>query len=233
MALFETLYGKRCRTPLCWSKLDERHVVGPDLILEAEEKMKLISDKLKAAFDRQKSYANLKRCDIEFQVRDQMFFKVSPWKKVLRFKRKRKLSLRFIGPYEVIERIKPVLYRLRLPTKLERIHNVLHVSILKKYRSDPSHIILVEEIEVRPDLTYEEEPIEILSCDVKVLRNKTIPLEKVLWRNHKTKDATWETEDAMRHQYPYLFGSGNFDDKILFKGGELSHPKNRVSRNGH
>ena len=101
-----------------------------------------------------------------------------------------KLSPRFIGPYEVIEKVGPVAYRLAFPLELERIHNVFHVSILRRYRSDPSHVVLSETIELRLDLTYEEEPVEILARKVKELRNKKILLVKVLWRNHKTAEAT-------------------------------------------
>ncbi|XP_052878851.1 uncharacterized protein LOC128285388 [Gossypium arboreum] len=156
VAPFKALYGRRCRTPLCWFELDERHIVGPELIQETEE-----------------------------NVRDGVFLKVSPWKKVLRFKRKGKLGLIFIGPYKVIETIEPVAYRLRLLTKLEHIHDVFYMSKLKKYRSDPSYIFPIKEIEVRSDLTYEKELIKILAREIKLLCNKSIPLVKVLWRNNK------------------------------------------------
>ena len=98
----------------------------------------------------------------------------------MRFRKKGKLSPRFIGPYEVIEKVGPVAYRLALPPDLEKIHNVFHVSMLRRYRSDPSHIVSSETIELRPDLTYEEEPVEILAQEVKELGNKRIPLVKVL-----------------------------------------------------
>ena len=112
----------------------------------------------------------------------------------MRFGKRGKLSPRFIGLYEVIEKVGPVAYRLALPPDLENIHNVFHVSMLRRYRSDPSHVVSSETIELRPDLTYEEEPVEILAREVKELRNKKIPLVKVLWRNHKTEEATWESE---------------------------------------
>ena len=119
-----------------------------------------------------------------------MFLKVSPWKKVMRFGKNGKLSPRFIGPYELIEKVGPVAYRLTLPPDLEKIHNVFHISTLRRYRLDPSHVVYSETIELRPDLTYEEEPAEILASEVKELRNKKISLVKVLWRNHKTGEAT-------------------------------------------
>ncbi|KAL5758805.1 hypothetical protein ACOSP7_021416 [Xanthoceras sorbifolium] len=99
----------------------------------------------------------------------------------------------------------PVAYRLALPPELEKIHNVFHVSMLKRYRSDPSHRVQAESIEIRPDLTYEEEPVQILDREIKELRNKRVPLVKVLWRNHNVEEATWESEETMRQQYPQLF----------------------------
>ncbi len=123
----------------------------------------------------------------------------------MRFGRKGKLSPCFIGPYEVLERVSPLAYRLALPPELERIHNVFHVSMLRKYKSDPSNILPVEEIEVNPDLTYDEEPIEILAHEVKQLRNKQIPLIKVLWNHHSSQKAIWEREEDMRRQHPQLF----------------------------
>ena len=123
----------------------------------------------------------------------------------MRFGKKGKLSPRFIGPYEVIEKVGPVSYILALPPDLEKIHNVFHVSMIRRYRPDPTHVVSSETIELRRDLTYEEEPVEILAHEVKELWNKKIPLVKVLWRNHKTEEATWESEETMRQQYPQLF----------------------------
>ena len=126
-----------------------------------------------------------------------VFLKISPWKKVMRFGEKGKLSPRFIGPYEVIEKVGPVAYRLALPPELEKIHNVFHVSMLRRYRSDPSHVVSSETIELTLDLTYEEEPVDILAREVKELWKKRIPLVKVMWRNHKTEEAKWESEEVM------------------------------------
>ncbi|KAE8668680.1 Detected protein of unknown function [Hibiscus syriacus] len=197
MATYEALYGRKCRTPLNWYELKDKEVLGPELIQEVEENVQIIQSNLKAAADRQKSYADLKRKGIEFQVGDKVFLKVSPWKKMLRFGRKGKLSPRFIGPYEIVKRVGPVAYQLALPPEMEKIHDVFHVSMLRRYRSDLSHIVKPEEIKVRPDLTYEEEPVHILAYEVKQLRNKIIPLVKVLWRNHKVEEATWEREEDM------------------------------------
>ncbi|KAA3462647.1 DNA/RNA polymerases superfamily protein [Gossypium australe] len=190
MAPYETLYGRKCCTPLYWTELGESKIHGVDLIKETEQKVKVIQESLKAASDRQKSYADLKRKDIEFQVGDRVFLKVSPWKKILRFGRKGKLSPRFIGPYEVIERIGQVAYRLMLAPELDKIHNVFHVSMLRHYRSDPSHVISLAEVEIQPDLTYEEELIRILAREMKELRNKKISLVKVMWHKHGVEEAT-------------------------------------------
>ena len=134
--------------------------------------MKMIRERLKVATNRQKSYADMRRKDIPYEISEKVFLKVSPWNKVMRFGKKSKLSPRFIGSYEVIEKVGPVAYRLALPLELEKIHNVFHVSMLRRYRSDPSHVVYSEMIELKPDLTYEEEPVEILAQEVKELRKK-------------------------------------------------------------
>ena len=205
MAPYEALYGRKCRTPLCWTELSEKKVIGPDLIQETEEKVKMIRERLKMVTDRQKSYADMKIKDIRYEIGEKVFLKISPWKKVMRYGEKGKLSPRFIGPYEMIEKVGPVAYHLALPPELEKIHNVFYVSMLRRYRSDLSHVVSLETIELRSDLSYEEEPVEILAHEVKELRNKKIPLIKVLWRNHKTEEATWESEETMWQQYPQLF----------------------------
>ncbi|XP_040938055.1 uncharacterized protein [Gossypium hirsutum] len=129
------------------------------------------------------------------------------WKKILRFGRKGKLSPRYNGPYGIVERIGPVAYRLALPLELQKIHDVFHVSMLRRYRSYPSHVISIEDIEIQLDLSYEEEPVEILAQEIKELRNKRVSLVKVLWKSHKVEEATWEPEETMRAQYPHLFSS--------------------------
>ena len=176
MTPYEALYGWKCRTPVCWTELNEHRLIGPDIVKDTEEKVQIIRQRLKAASDRQKSYANLKRRDIEYNVGD----KVSPWRKILRFGQKSKLSLRFIGPYEILERFGPVAYRLALSPELAKLHDVFHVSMLRRYRSDESHILPVQEIQVQEDLSYDEEPKTILAREVKQLRNKQVPLVKVL-----------------------------------------------------
>ncbi|KAL5565244.1 hypothetical protein UlMin_028408 [Ulmus minor] len=155
--------------------------------------------------NRQKSYADRRRRPLEFKEGDFVFLKVAPMKGVMRFGKKGKLSPRYIGPFEILERIGKVAYKLALPPELAAVHNVFHVSMLRKYVSDPSHVLASEPIEVREDLTYQEQPVQILDRKDKALRNKVIPLVKVLWRNHKVEEATWEREDEMRAKYPHLF----------------------------
>ena len=155
-----------------------------------------------------------------------MFLKVSPWKKILRFGRKGKLSPRFIGLYEILERVGPVAYRLALPLELVKLHDVFHVSMLRRYRSDPSHILPIQEIQVQEDFTFDEEPKAILDREIRQLRNKQIPLVKVLWQHHGMEEAKWEPESTMRVQYPQLFSSCNFEDEIYFMRGRIVTPRN-------
>ncbi|KAK9003922.1 hypothetical protein V6N11_018816 [Hibiscus sabdariffa] len=180
MAPFEALYGRRCRTPLCWSKLGENKVLGPQMTQDTEKQVQIIHDRLKQVFDRQKAYADTKRRDIRHEVGDKVFLKVSPWKKVLRFGKKGKLSPRYIGPFEVLEKVGHVAYGLALPPEFDKIHNVFHVSMLRRYRSDPYHVLEPEDVELNLDLSYEEEPVMIIGREVKRLRNKNVHLVKVL-----------------------------------------------------
>ena len=137
-----------------------------------------------------------------------VFLRISPWKGVLRFGKRGKLSPRYIGPYRIVERIGEVAYRLELPSDLNRIHEVFHVSMLRKYIPDPSHVLKEQPVEIQENLTYKEEPVQILDRRKQVLRNKTIPLVKVLWRSHTVEEATWEHEEQMKRHYSHLFDVG-------------------------
>ena len=205
MALYEALYGRRCRTPMCWTELNKHKIISPDLVKDIEEKVQIIQQRLKAASDRQRSSANLKRKDIEYAVGHKVFLKLSPWKKILRFGRKGKLSLRFIGPYEILERVGPVAYRFALPLELAKLHDVFHVSMLWRYRSNTSHILPVQDIQVQEDFTFDEELKVILDREMRQLRNKQVSLVKVLWQHHGMEEATWGPKSTMRAQYPQLF----------------------------
>ena len=155
--------------------------------------------------------------DLEFEVEDQVFLKISPWKGVVRFGKRGKLNPRYIGPFEIVDGIGPVAYRLDLPEEFSRVHNVFHISMLRKYIPDSSHVLETPEIELRDDLSYEEQPVQNQGREDKELRNKTISLVKVLWRNHLVEETTWEREDQMRSQYPHLFHDigTNFVDEIF------------------
>ena len=206
--------------------MNEHKAIGPNIVKDTEEKVQVIRQRLKVSNDRQNPYADLKMRDIEYEVGDKVFLKVSPWRKILRFGQKGKLSPRFIGSYEILEHVGPVAYRLALPPELAKLHNVFHVSMLQRYRSNESHILPMEEIQqVQEDLSYDEEPKAILAREVKQLLNKQVPLVKVLWQHHGREEATWEPEATMRAQYPQLFDSGmNFEDEILLKGGRVVTP---------
>ncbi|XP_038892580.1 uncharacterized protein LOC120081623 [Benincasa hispida] len=205
MAPYEALYGRPCRTPVCWNEVREQQLLGPKLVQQTTKNVKLIKDNLKVAHDRQKSYADKRRRELEFEVGEWVFLRLSPWKEILQFGRKGKLSPRYIGPYEIVERVSAAAYRLQLPKELARIHDVFHVSMLRKYVTDPMHILVTQPVQLKEDLSYKEEAIEIVDRKDQVLRNKTIPLVKVLWRNHGIEKATWETEEQMRKRSPQLF----------------------------
>ncbi|KAL4032615.1 hypothetical protein IC575_005695 [Cucumis melo] len=210
MTPFEALYGKCCRSPVCWGEVGWQRLMGPELVQSTNEAIQKIRSRMHTAQSRQKSYADVRRKDLEFEVGDKVFLKVAPMRGVLRFKRRGKLSPRFVGPFEILERIGPVAYRLALPPSLSTVHDVFHVSMLRKYVLDvfhdtSSHVVDHEPLEIDENLSYTEQPVEVLAREVKTLRNKEIPLVKVLWQNHRVEEATWEREDDMRSRYPELF----------------------------
>ncbi|EOY03266.1 Uncharacterized protein TCM_018051 [Theobroma cacao] len=139
------------------------------------------------------------------EVEDHVFFKVSPTKRVMRFGKKEKLSPRYIGPFEILERVRAIAYRLALPPDLSNIHPMFHVSMLRKYKLNPSHVIRYETIQLKDDLTYKEQSVAILDQQVKKLRSKDVASVKVLWRNQTNKEVMWDTEDEIGTKYPHLF----------------------------
>ncbi|GJU69253.1 putative reverse transcriptase domain-containing protein [Tanacetum coccineum] len=161
-APFEALYGRKCRSLIMWAKVGEGQLIGPELMQETTEKISQIKDTLKAALDRQKSYADKRRKPIEFSVGDYVLLKVSPWKGVVRFGKKGKLAPRFVGPFEIAEPIGPVAYRLRLPKELNGVHDTFLVSNLKKCLADPTLQVPLDEIQVDAKLNFVEEPMKIL-----------------------------------------------------------------------
>ncbi|GJW24370.1 reverse transcriptase domain-containing protein [Tanacetum coccineum] len=178
-APFEALYGRKCRSPVLWAEIGEGSLIGPELVQETTDKVVVIKERLQAARDRQKSYADNRRKPLEFEVGDRVMLKVSPWKGVVRFGKKGKLAPRYVGPFEILERIGPVAYRLRLPEELSGVHDTFHVSNLKKCLADASLHVPLNEIKVDKTLRFIEEPIEILDRKIKSLKRSKISLVNV------------------------------------------------------
>ncbi|PKU85197.1 hypothetical protein MA16_Dca022281 [Dendrobium catenatum] len=170
MAPYEALYGRKCRTPLSWFEAGERQLLGPQLVDQATEKVRLIKDRLKAAQDRQQKYYDSKHKMTEF------------------------------------ERIGSVAYKLALPRDMSDVHNVFHISMLRKWVTEDGQRVPQKDIELQKDLTYIEEPEMIIGRDVRKLRNRVIPFLKVKWLHSSEKNDTWEKEIEMRQKFPHLFG---------------------------
>ncbi|WVZ63558.1 hypothetical protein U9M48_013181 [Paspalum notatum var. saurae] len=215
MAPFEALYGRRCRTPLNWSEPGERVTFGPHLVTQAEEQVKFIHINLKRAQSRQKSYSDKRRRLLVFEKDDHVYLRVSPVKGVHRFGVKGKLAPRYIGPFKITEQCGPVAYRLELPPHLVAVHDVFHVSQLKKCLRVPEEVIDTSQVQIEPDLTYEEKPIKILDQKQRSTRRRTINFYKVQWSNHSEQEATWEQKEFLRTKYPGLKILNNIGVKLL------------------
>jgi hypothetical protein len=179
MAPFEALYGRRCRTLLNWSQAGEREIFGPNLVLEAEDKVRVIKINLEAAQARQKSYHDRRRKPLQFVVGDQVYLKVSPTKGVHRFGIKGKLAPHYIGPYEIKETCGPVAYQLKLPPHMSAIHDVFHVSQVKKCVRLPTEVLPRPELGIEPDLSYQEHPIKVLDQKERSTRVRSIRMYKI------------------------------------------------------
>ncbi|GJW84253.1 putative reverse transcriptase domain-containing protein [Tanacetum coccineum] len=204
-APFEALYGRKCRLPIMWVEVGKGWLIGPELVQETTEKISQIKDRLKAARDRQKSYTDKRRKPLEFSVGDYVLLKVSPWKGVVRFGKKGKLAPRFVGPFEIIEKVGPVAYRLDFPEELNGVHDTFYVSNLKKCLADPTLQVPLDEIRVDAKLNFVEEPVEILEREFKKLKRSRIAIVKVWWNSKRGPEFTWEREDQMKLKYPHLF----------------------------
>ncbi|GJW11803.1 putative reverse transcriptase domain-containing protein [Tanacetum coccineum] len=180
-APFEALYGRKCRSPICW---------GPPG---------------RAARDRQKSYADVRHKPLEFQVGDRVMLKVSPWKWVVCFGKRGKLNQRYIGPYKVLAKVGTIAYRFELPQQLSRVHSMFHVSNLKKCLSDEPLAVPLDEIHIDDKLRFVEEPMKIIDRKVKWLNKSFIPINKVRWNSRRGLEFTWEREDQFQKKYPQLF----------------------------
>jgi hypothetical protein len=164
---------------LSWSQTGERKVFGPDLVIEVEDKVKIIQNNLKAAQSRQKSYADIRRRPLQFQIGDFVYLRVSPTRGIQRFGVKGKLAPRYIGPFEILEICGSVAYRLQLPSQLTAIHNIFHVSQLGKCVKVPTEILDSQAIEIEPDLTYTEYPLKVLDTKERSTRRETIKMYKI------------------------------------------------------
>ncbi|GKC33625.1 hypothetical protein Tco_1046009 [Tanacetum coccineum] len=177
MPPYEMLYGRRCRTPVCWDEVGSRELASTNVVLAITEKIETISERLKATQDRWKSYANNRRRPIEFNV----------------------------GDFIMLKRVGEVAYVLELPEEMRGIHNTFHVSYLRKCLAEESSLITFNDVEIDPELTSREEPITILGRKSRQLHNKIIPLVKVEWKHRKGTSIRWEPEEKMRIRYPHLF----------------------------
>ncbi|GKE85035.1 putative reverse transcriptase domain-containing protein [Tanacetum coccineum] len=167
-APFKALYGRKCRSPVCWAEVGQVQLTGPEMVRETTKKIIQIKQRIQAARDRQKSYADLKRKPMEFQVGDMVMLKVSPWKGVVRFGKRGKLNPRYVGPFKVLDKVRTVSYKLELPQKLSRVHNTFH---------------------------FVEEPVEIMDQEVKRTKQSRIIIIKVRWNSWRGLEFTWERKD--------------------------------------
>jgi hypothetical protein len=209
MSPFEALYDRKCRTPLYWDQTGERQFFGLEIIQEAKEQVRLIREDLRTAQSRQKSYADTRRRQLEFEEGDHVYLKVSPILGMRRFKVKGKLSPRFIRPFKILKQVGDVAYQLELTDHLADVHDVFHVSELKKCLMVPEEQLAMEELSVQDDLTYIEYPIKITDTLTHVTRNKVIKMCKVQWSHHSEDEATWEREEELRIEFPHLFPSSS------------------------
>ncbi|GJR65824.1 putative reverse transcriptase domain-containing protein [Tanacetum coccineum] len=179
-APFEALYGRKCRSPVLWAEIRESSLIGPALVLETTDKVVLIKEKLKVARGHQKSYVDFRLC----------------------FGKKGKLAPRYVRPFEILERIGLVAYRLRLPEELNSVHDTFHVSNLKKCLGNANLHVPLNEIKIDKTLHFVEEPVEIMDRESKSLKRSRIPLVKVRWNSKRGPEFTWEREDYMKSKYP-------------------------------
>jgi hypothetical protein len=201
------LYGRRCRTPLFWNEMGERKVFGPDILEEAEKQVQMVKENLHVTQSRQKSYADHRRRELSFEVGDFVYLKVSPMRGLHRFKVRGKLAPRLIGPFNILLKRGEVAYQLELPPQLSDVHNVFHVSQLKKCLRVPEEQIPMEDLNAKEDLSYQENPLRILETSERVTRNKKIKMCKVQWSHHTEDEATWEREEELKAEFPCFFSN--------------------------
>ncbi|GKB69713.1 putative reverse transcriptase domain-containing protein [Tanacetum coccineum] len=230
-----TDFGKRLdrHLPICWAEVGDSQLTGPEIIHETTEKIVQIKSRIQAARDRQKSYADVRRKPLEFQVRDNVMLKVSPWKGVIRFGKRGKLNPRYIGPFKIIDKVGTFAYRLELPDQLSRVHSKFHVSNLKKCMPDEPLAIPLDEIQVNGKLHFIEEPVEIMDREVKHLKQSRIPIVKVRWNSRRGPEITWSVMTKCRKSTLHLFENPELRlfyvlalrYNLLLNGERMSHPQ--------
>ncbi|GKE97074.1 hypothetical protein Tco_1581929, partial [Tanacetum coccineum] len=188
-------------SPVCWAEVGDSQLTGPEIIPETTKKIVQICQRLQAARDQQRSYANIRWKPLEFQVGDYVMLKVSP-----------------------------LAYRLELPKNLSSIHNTFHISNLKKCLSDESLVIPMKELQLDDKLNFVEEPVEVMDREIKQLKRSRIPIIKVRWNSKRGPEFTWEREDEIHAKYPHLFSiitssSIKSRDEISVRGGDYNNPQ--------
>jgi hypothetical protein len=195
--------------PLFWSQTGESQVFRPEVLKDAEKQVQMVRESLKVAQSRQKSYADKRRRDLSFEIGDFIYLKVSPMRGTRRFRVKGKLAPRYVGPFKIIHRKGEMAYQLELPPELSEVHDVFHISQLKKCLRVPEEQLPMEYLDLGGDLTYRERPIKILDNVERVTHSKAIKMCKVQWSHHTEDEATWEHEEELRADYPELFPSAS------------------------
>ncbi|GJX21029.1 putative reverse transcriptase domain-containing protein [Tanacetum coccineum] len=216
-APFKALYGHKCRSPICWAEVGDSQFTGPEIIHKITEKIIQIKSRIQAARDRQKSYTDVRRKPLEFQVGNKVMLKVSPWKGVIRFGKRGKLNPRYIQHVKIIAKVGTVAYLLELPEQLSQVHNTFHVSNLKKCMSDKTLAIPLDEIQIDDKLHFIEEPVEIMDRDVKRLKQSHISTVKVRCNSRRGPEFTWEHGDHMRKKYLHLLLISNLRRMLRLK----------------
>jgi hypothetical protein len=207
MSPFEVLYGRRCRTPLFWNEPGENQVFRLEILRGAERQVQVVRENLQLAQSRQKSYADHRRRNLSFKVGDFVYLKVSPMRGLRRFKIRGKLAPRYIGTFKVLEQRGEVAYQLELPPQLSDVHDVFHVSQLRKCLRVSKEQIPLEELTVSEDLTYQEYPVKILDTSKKVTRNNRYKMCKVHWSNHTEEESPWEKDDQLKAEFPDIISN--------------------------
>ncbi|GJT55941.1 putative reverse transcriptase domain-containing protein [Tanacetum coccineum] len=206
-APYEVLYGRKCRSPVYWSEVGDSQLTSPELIHDMIEKIIQINNRLLAARSHQKSYADKRLRPLEFEVGNMVLLKVSPWKGVVCFGNRGKLSPRYIRPFKILAKVGLVAYTLELPEELKGIHSTFHVSNLKKCLAEGDVVVPIDEIQLDDKFHMIEEPVEVVDKKVKRLKQSRIPIVKVRWNSQRGPEFTWEHEDQIKKKYLHLFTS--------------------------